>query len=207
METLKKATLILSFLFAAYSGSNAQDYAKIQDAFQRSYSADSAKNYKSSLEIMKTVYDAGSYEMNVRMGWISYLAGQFTESVNYYSKAIVLMPYAIEARFGVIYPVSSLGNWNAVKTQYLEILKIDPQNTVANYKLGYIYYTAENYTDAYKCFEKVVNLYPFDYDGVLMFAWTNWRMGKMREAKVLFNKALMMRPNDASAKEGLGLIK
>jgi Flp pilus assembly protein TadD len=40
-----------------------------------------------------------------------------------------------------------------------------------------------------------------------MFGWTNFRMGKLNEAKVLFNKALLVKPNDASALEGLSLIK
>ncbi len=36
---------------------------------------------------------------------------------------------------------------------------------------------------------------------------TNLKLGKFREAEVLFNKVLMNKPNDKSAIEGLGLIK
>ncbi|MEZ5148220.1 MAG: hypothetical protein R2759_14450 [Bacteroidales bacterium] len=54
--------------------------------------------------------------------------------------------------------------------------------------------------------KKVVNLYPFDYDGLIMFAWTNLKLGKLREAKVLFNKVLMYKPDDSSALEGLSVI-
>jgi Flp pilus assembly protein TadD len=50
-------------------------------------------------------------------------------------------------------------------------------------------------------------MYPFDYDNLVLYAWTNYQLGKLREAKVLFNKVLLNKPNDASAKEGLGLIK
>jgi Flp pilus assembly protein TadD len=50
-------------------------------------------------------------------------------------------------------------------------------------------------------------MYPFDYDALHMFGWTNYRLGKLREAKVLFNKTLMNRPDDKSALEGLGLIQ
>jgi Flp pilus assembly protein TadD len=32
-------------------------------------------------------------------------------------------------------------------------------------------------------------------------------MGKLKEAKALFNKALLIKPNDSSAQYGLGLIK
>ena len=40
-----------------------------------------------------------------------------------------------------------------------------------------------------------------------MLALTNLKLGKTREAKVLFNKALLYSPGDTSAKEGLSLIK
>jgi len=40
-----------------------------------------------------------------------------------------------------------------------------------------------------------------------MFAWTNLKLGKTREAQVLFNKVLMLSPDDKSALEGLSLIK
>ena len=52
----------------------------------------------------------------------------------------------------------------------------------------------------------VVNHYPFDYDSVIMLAWTNYRLGKMREAKVLFQKALLIQPGAESALEGLSLL-
>ena len=117
------------------------------------------------------------------------------------------MPYSIEARLGFVYPASSMGNWDQVISKYLEILKIDPANYTANYRLGLIYYTRKEYNPAFKYFEKLVNMFPFDYDALHMFAWTNYQMGKLREAKVLFNKTLMNKPGDASASEGLGLIR
>ena len=94
-----------------------------------------------------------------------------------------------------------------VKNQYEKILEIDPMNTKANYYLGMIYYNKEKYEEALPYFEKVVNLYPFDFSGTLMYAWTNFKLGHLREAKVLFNKTLMISPDDPSAKEGLKLIQ
>jgi tetratricopeptide (TPR) repeat protein len=119
----------------------------------------------------------------------------------------LLKPLSIEARLGIVYPASAMGNWNQVENRYLEILKIDPENSLVNYRMGLIYYGREDYGTAFKYFEKVVNHYPFDYDSVIILAWTNYMMGKYREAKVLFQKALLIQPNDPSALEGLALIK
>jgi TolA-binding protein len=73
--------------------------------------------------------------------------------------------------------------------------------------MGLIEYNNKRYTGAYKYFEKVVNLYPFGYDALLMFAWANFQLGKTREAKVLFQKVILISPGDKSALEGLSLIK
>jgi len=100
-----------------------------------------------------------------------------------------------------------MGNWDQVITQYQEILKIDPQNTLANYRMGSIAYGKNDFTTAEKYLEKVVNLYPFDYDSNILFAWTNYKLGKLRESQVLFHKVLLIKPKDSSAMEGLGLIK
>jgi tetratricopeptide (TPR) repeat protein len=114
---------------------------------------------------------------------------------------------SIEARLGIVLPASSMGNWTQVEKQYNDILTIDPENSQANFRLGMIYYGREDYTKALSVFEKLLNRYPFDYDIIMMTAWTQFRKSETRKAKILFNKALLNRPNDSSALEGLKLIK
>ena len=203
---MKRLSFIAIFFLSALISSG-QDYAKLTAAFSESYTKEKAGKYSDAVLAVKAIYSPDSYEINLRLGWLTYLQGQFTESLGYYNKATELMPYAIEPRLGLVLPASSLGNWDMVITQYTKILSIDPNNTITLYRLGLISYDKKDYKQAYQYFEKVVNLYPFDYQSVLMLAWTNYKLGKTREAKVLFNKALLYYPDDASAKEGLNLVK
>ena len=211
MEILRKTVfgfwlLATGFIFSL-SG-NAQTTAKtIEDAFEQSYILQEKANYTGAVSTLKAVYDENSYEINLRLGWVTYLGGLFTESTAYYQKAMKLKPYAIEAKFGFVYPAAALGNWDQVIAQYNDILKIDPQNSIANYRMGSIYYGKLDYAAAEKYLEKVINLYPFDYDSNILFAWTNLKLGKNREAQVLFHEVLLIKPNDKSAMEGMGLIK
>ena len=205
MEFLRKFSAIL--LISISSVLFAQTTNTVAKAFEESYSLEKEGEYNKAIKKIKTVYSADSYEINLRLGWLNYYAGFFTESTTYYQKAILLMPYSIEAKLGLINPLAALGNWNIVIKTYEKILQLDPKNSTANYRLGSIYYGKKDYNNAYKYYEKVVNSYPFDYDATLMFAWTNYFMGKKREAKILFNKVLLISPNDSSANEGLGLIK
>jgi tetratricopeptide (TPR) repeat protein len=187
--------------------SQTNNNSELQSAFSKSYQYESRGNFMDAISTLKAVYKEDSYEINVRLGWVTYLAGQFTESSAYYQKAIALKPYSIEAKLGFANPASALGNWDQVIAQYNEILAIDPQNTTVNYRMGSIYYGRKDYSKAEKYLEKVVNLYPFDYDSNILYAWTFLKLGKLREAQVLFNKVLLIKPVDASALEGLGLIK
>lgn len=176
-------------------------------AFKQSYSLEAKSEYTKAITVMKDVYDENSYEINLRLGWLCYSAGQFAQSMSYYQNAINLKPYSVEAKLGYVLPASAAGNWDQVVVQYKKILEYDAQNSLVNFRLGMIYYGRKDYQTAQKYFERVVNLYPFDYDGNVMLAWSYLQMGKMREARVVFNKALLIRPDDASALEGISLIK
>lgn len=193
--------------FASLSVFSQTNYATLQEAFAKSQEYEGRGNFADAISTVKKVYAEDSYETNLRLGWLTYLGGLFTESTAYYQKAIKLKPYSIEAKLGFASPASALGNWDHIVAQYNDILAIDPQNTTVNYRMGSIYYGRKDYAKAEKYLEKVINLYPFDYDTMILFAWTNFKLGKLREAQVMFNKVLLNKPKDTSALEGLSLIK
>ena len=207
MEFLKKLSLAIIVFLMFSTISYSQNQEEIIDAFSQSYTYENLGEYNKAIEVLQNVNNADFYEANLRLGWLHYQAGLFTESKAYYQKASTILKYSIEAKYGLIYPLVALGNWEQVIETYKKILELDPNSTVANYKLGSIYYGRGEYKDAYGYFEKVFNAFPFDYDGLIMFAWCNYFLGNPREAKVLFNKVLMLSPTDSSAMEGLKLLE
>ena len=202
-----KKTIIIVLSVLGFGLLQAQDNEKIRSAFENSYTQEKEGDYKKAIESLKAVYSENSFPINIRLGWLSYMGGFFTESIAYYQRSISLKPLALDAKFGYIYPTSAMGQWDQVKRTYKEILAIDPQNTTANYRMGSIHYGNGEYETALKYFEKVVNLYPFDYDALVMYAWTCFQLGKFREAEVLFNQALMNQPSGQSALEGLEALE
>ncbi len=200
-------SLILTIILSGTLSISAFAQDKVIDAFKLSYALEKTENFKGAIESLKAVYQSDSYELNLRLGWLTYLAGQIQESIDYYSKAVSLKPYAIEPKLGLVLPLSVQGKWNEIEEIYQKILQIDPNNSLVNYRLGLIYYNRGNFDKADLYLEKVVNLYPFDYDGLILLAWNKLNLQKSREAKVLFQKVLMNNPDDASALEGLKLIK
>lgn len=205
MDFLKTRLWIIMLLFS--TAASAQDFDSQLKAFANAYNYEAEGKYSEAINELQKVYQEGNYETSLRLGWLLYLDGRQTESLAHYQKCIEIRPLSAEARLGYVNPAASLGMWKQVENQYHEILKTDPMNTLANYRLGLMAYEREDFSSALKYFDKVLNLYPFDYDTTIIAAWTQYRLGKLREARVMFQKALLMKPSDSSAAEGLKLIR
>lgn len=203
MKTIAILFIILGFGSLAFGQNN----TKVYESFIESYGLEATGNFSNAIEKIIKIYEVDSYDMNIRIGWLYYNLGNYPESEKYYQRAMEILPYSIEAKLGYVLPVSGLGYWDKVIEVYVDILEIDSQNTLVNYRMGGIYYERKEYEKSYDFLETVINLYPNDFDAVLLYAWTHYKMGRLKEAKVLFNKALLIKPNNASAQYGLSLIK
>jgi hypothetical protein len=89
LSCLFLASCILSL--ASYS----QDNDKIALAFKNSYTNETAAEYTKAIQNIKEVYAADNYEINLRLGWLHYMGGLFTESQTYYQNAMNLKPYSM----------------------------------------------------------------------------------------------------------------
>lgn len=201
-----KKTLLSAFLLTMAVTLNAQHITELQSAYSKSYTAENQNDYTLAISEVESIYKEDDYISNIRLGWLNYLSKKYNESIPYYLKAIALKPGAIEARLGCVKPLSAIENWEKVKEQYLEILKIDPLNRTANYWLGVIYFNRKDFKTAINLFEKVVSLFPLEYDSVIMLAWSKLNNSNYADSKILFEKALIIRPNDPSASNGMQLI-
>lgn len=200
---MKKALTLLCLLILFKC--QAQD--SLSQAFARSYALEKVELYLQSVNALKEMYSEKSYEMNLRIGYLYYLAGKQDESVKYYTRAHDLKPNSMQAKLGLIYPYSALKKWDIVKKLYEDLLKIDPTSSYVSYKLGLIHYERKNFEEALRLFEVVYTLYPFDYGGLLMMGWANYQLGNKAQARLFFSKTLLIAPGDKSALEGLSMAK
>lgn len=176
---------------------------QLELAFQKSYEASSKNDYKSAIEVLKAVYDKNEYSINLRLGWLSYLMGQQMEAMNYYKLACGLEPKSIEAKQGCALALSAMGNKSEEAELHKGILSLDPNNTMALYNLGKIYFEQKDYQNAATQFDRILNLYPFDYSSLLMMGWTHYQLGNTSASRSMFNKVLAQAENDKSATLGL----
>lgn len=196
---LVKPFALAALLLVLGRPTRAQD---LMPAFAASYAAEAKADYNGAINALRSNY-SGTYEQNLRLGWLYFLAKNYTVSISYYQKAVEQHPYALEPKFGLVKPYNALNQVDKMQALYQAILKIDPQNTQANYWAGVIFLNQKAYDKATRYFERVVNLYPFDYDANLSLAWCYLNLGRKADARLLYGKALLVRPNDPTAQAGL----
>ncbi len=205
MEILNKKIVGLFICLTLSIFVFAQSDNAIREALKRSYDSEYQLKYQKAMDDLMGVYEPSAYELNIRLGWLSYKAGKYIESIGYYKKAIAKMPLSIEAKLGIVYPLAALEKWDQVVDNYLAIVKIDGYNATVNYRLALIYYNRGDYGNSWKYLQKYINLYPFDYDGNSLAGWIKYSVGKKEEAYVFFKKALMVNPYDTSFNKVLGI--
>lgn len=208
MEVLTTKRVLVIFTFICLSlRLYSQTQEEIQTAFKNSYIYETNKEYAKAIAEILNVYDQKSYVINVRLGWLYYAYKSYVQSSVYYAKAFKLMPYSVESLIGYSKAQYSYGNWDNAITGFSAVLKIDSKNLTSNYWLAVIYYKKTDYKSTYVYLETIANMYPFDYDITLLYAWTHFQLGQLAQAKILFNRVLLIKPGDVSALEGLSLIK
>lgn len=193
-----KHTVILMALALCF-GTNAQTQDTQKGAFAKSYQHEYDADYISAISELTAIYEASSYEINLRLGWLYYLQKDYLKSKRYYQKARDLKPNSIEAMFGYVYPIAALENWDEVIQIYKEILKLDPANYTANLRMANIFYFRKDFNRAITYAEVNGKNFPFDYSTNLVLGQINIGLGKIGQAKSYLNKALLYYPESTDA--------
>lgn len=178
----------------------AQISDQVINAFSSSYNAETTKDYVKAINDIKGVYSDQSYEMNLRLGWLCFQKKDYNESQRYYRQAIKIKPNSIEAMFGFINPAAAAQNWSEVFSTYQKILTLDPNNSVANYRIALMYYYRKEFASAEKNLQRAIDRYPFDYDIVLLLAQVKLALGKIGESKACYQRALLYNPSNSEIK-------
>ncbi len=194
----------LILLFMLIFSCNVISQNNTSKAFKASYINETNQDYQNAIDDLLEIYVSSSYVVNLRLGWLYYKQREYSKSTTHYNNAISLQKNSIEARFGIINPMTAMGNTNDVKVQYQKILKIDHRNSRANYYLGYLYFINKDWGKAEILLKRVLMLYPFDYNSNVLLGKTYVKNGKLKEAKEVLNNALYYNPQ---SKEVMNLIK
>ncbi len=196
----------VSFLFfVLFSFSFSMDYEKIKEAYHRSYQYEKMENYDDAIKVLLPVYKEypDGYTINLRLGWLYYIAGKYANSIFHYEKAIKAIPYSLEAKLGYTLPLLAKKEFSRVEKVCYQILYTDYYNYYGNLRLSYSLRMQKKYDIALRVVNKMLYLYPTDINFLLELAILKKETGKDKEAEKIFKDILILDPENVVAKEFL----
>ncbi len=203
-------TLFLLLVFLLFTSSSfAIDYKEIKKCYSSSYLYEAKGDYKKAIEALMPVYKAypDGYAVNLRLGWLYYLLGKYSNSEYHYTKAVKVAPSSVEAKLGLTLPLMAQDRWSKVEETSYQILKIDYYNYYGNLRLSYALRNEGKFSLAEAVDRKMLLLYPTSVDFLLELALSLYGEGKYSSSKEILRNLLILSPNNKVAQEYLKKIE
>ena len=174
----------------------------IQSAYHKSYTYEKVQDYDSAIKAMSSVASAypDGYTVNLRLGWLNFLAGHYANANHYYEQAIKAAPDALEPKLGYLLPLLAQEKFTRAETVANQILTMDPCNYYGNLRLAYTLRLEKKYDAAEKVADKMLALYPTDVAFLTELALTKVGQGDQTKAAELFWHVLTLDPENTAAK-------
>lgn len=175
--------------------------------YRESYVLEAKRDYIGALARVREARAGGgnAYFAAIRLGWLSYLQGDYAAAIASYSEAVAAEPKAIEAKIGLTLPLLAQRNWRELDRASTAVLAVDPHNATALARLGLARYNSGNYAGAESMYRKLADDYPSEMDYKTGLGWAMLKQGKNGDAKALFEAVLAVSPDNTNAKAGLGI--
>jgi len=204
---MKKGLIILTLLFIGIwtSFSYSLSYKTIAECYYNSYKYEKKQDYTQAIKSLMPVYKAypRGYTVNLRLGWLYYLKGNYANSEYHYKKALQANSYSIEAMLGLSLPLMAQGRWQEVEKVMLNVLKIDYYNYYGNLRYCLALLKQNKYKIAEKVARKMLFIYPTDVNFLNYLGISLYKEGKKAYARSIFESVLILSPNNEIAKKYL----
>lgn len=183
-------------------------YEAIEGAYYQSYQFESEKRYSDAIKALGPVlkrYENG-YTVNFRIGWLTYLDGNYQDALKYYKKALVVYPASVEVLNSISLVYKAMNDWTKVEEQNYQILKIDYFNLTANYWYAVALKTRRKYELAENVCRKMLTIYPTSVMYLQELGEVLYYQKKYNEALDIFSSVKILDPKNITAPKYIELI-
>ncbi|MEQ1670249.1 MAG: tetratricopeptide repeat protein, partial [Hyphomicrobium sp.] len=143
------------------------------------------------------------------LGNIARARKSFPEAVNYFSRAIALIPKPDQRHWSYYYARGTayerMKNWPAAEADLKRALKLAPEQPLILNYLGYSWIDqGRNMKEGMKLIEKAVQLKPDDGYIVDSLGWAHYKQGNYKDAVRYLERAVEIKPEDPTLNDHLG---
>ena len=174
----------------------------IRGSYLRSYEYERAQDYDNAIRALSPVYEAypSGYTVNLRMGWLFYLNGNFANAVAHYEVAGAAAPSALEPKLGRLLPLMAQGRWDSAEALAYQIVSVDHYSYYGNLRLGIALRMQGKLDAAYQVVLKMATAYPTDTLFLQELARLAVARGDQDEAVRLYTDVLILDPENQEAR-------
>ncbi len=192
--------LLLTFVVRVEAGN--LDADTISRSFQEASRYEKVQNYHDAIRTLLPVVQAAPelYAGHLRLGWLYYLQGKYSNSVAHYKMATQTSDGAIEPVIGVLLPLLGQGKYAAAEQHAYRILSIDYYNYYANLRLSVALRRQGKLDLAMKIVLRMLKLYPADVAFLAQKGLILQDKGALGAADEAFSKVLALDSQNEIAK-------
>jgi len=174
----------------------------IKAAYHASYEYERAEDYQDGIRALAPVYEAypNGYTVNLRMGWLFYLNGNYNNAISHYDVARSAAPFALEPKLVQLLPMLAQGRWSDAESVAYEVVSVDHYNYYGNMRLVFALRMQEKFEPAYQIALKMAAVYPTDVAFLTELALLNQARGYEEEAARLFTDVQILDPENEAAR-------
>jgi tetratricopeptide (TPR) repeat protein len=183
-------------------GLRAQQQPDIAAAYHQSFEYERAQRYQDAVRALAPVYEAypNGYTVNLRMGWLFYLNGNYNNAVAHYEVAGTAAPAALEPKLGRLLPLLAQARWSDAEALAYQVVSVDHFNYYGNLRLVIALRMQKKLDAAHQVAQKMVRVYPTDLYYLVELALLHDARGEGDEARRLFGEILILDPQNETAR-------
>ncbi len=176
---------------------------EISACYTASYDYEKMENFDDAVKALIPVYEnySAAYTVNLRLGWLYYLKGNFANSLSHYGAAQSAVPGSIEPMLGKSLVLIAQKKWDDVETLMLGVLLIDTYNYYGSLRLSLALRMQGKNETAKKVAGRMLGLYPCDVSFLVELGLSEEALGNGKDALRIFRNVLVLDPQNLEARK------
>jgi len=178
----------------------------IADAYFRSFEYERTDDFSNAVRALTPVLEAypNGYTVNLRLGWLFYRNGNYSNAIAHYQAATTAAPFALEPKIGHLLPLMAQQRWAEAEVLAYQIVSMDHYNYYGNLRLATILRMQNELDAASQVAWKMAGAYPTDLLFMAELARIAVAQGDSDEAARLYTDLIILDPENQEARAFLG---
>ncbi|MGN7610757.1 tetratricopeptide repeat protein [Magnetococcales bacterium HHB-1] len=192
---------MFSLIFPLYADEKEAQDKLLKEAYHRSFHYEKMQDYTNAIKSLMPVYEdyPNYYTLNLRLGWLNYLAGQYANALRHYRVASTVLPSAIDSKQGLAMTLLVQEKFKEAEQVCYEILTQDHYNYYGNLYLVTALMAQDKTSIALNVVRRVLVHHPTDIKFLEKLALIYLKEQKEAEARVIFKDLSVLDPTNLVA--------